>query len=81
MSNFHSAKSGYKIDSLLAQNKASFCVIDTDRVIAEKMADKYSFGFEELKKKEIQKLFHVVTVLKLEIEQMSGKASLDLLQK
>ena len=32
---FHSAKVGHKIDSILKHNKASFCVIDQDKVVPE----------------------------------------------
>ncbi len=30
---FHSAKSGHKLDSILRNNKASFCVIDRDEIV------------------------------------------------
>ena len=33
---FHSAKSGHKIDSIMRNEKASFCVIDQDEIIPEK---------------------------------------------
>ena len=32
---FHSAKSGHKLDSILKNPKASFCVIDKDQIIPE----------------------------------------------
>lgn len=32
---FHSAKSGHKIDAVLKNNKASFCVIDQDQIVPE----------------------------------------------
>ncbi len=33
---FHGAKSGHKIDSIKKNEKASFCVVDEDKVIPEK---------------------------------------------
>lgn len=33
---FHSAVSGHKIDALSRNNKASFCVVDQDRIVPEK---------------------------------------------
>lgn len=33
---FHGAKTGHKIDAILANEKASFCVIDQDEIIPEK---------------------------------------------
>ncbi len=30
---FHSAKSGHKLDSILRNNKSSFCVIDRDEIV------------------------------------------------
>lgn len=38
---FHSALSGHKIDALRASSHASFCVIDTDSVIPEKLTTAY----------------------------------------
>ena len=32
---FHSAKSGHKLDAIAAEPKASFCVIDQDRIVPE----------------------------------------------
>lgn len=32
---FHSAKSGHKIDAVLKNDKASFCVIDQDQIVPE----------------------------------------------
>ncbi len=32
---FHSAKSGHKLDAILQEEKASFCVIDQDRIVPE----------------------------------------------
>lgn len=34
---FHSAKSGHKIDAIRKNEKASFCVIDQDQIIPEKL--------------------------------------------
>ncbi|MCR5452541.1 MAG: pyridoxamine 5'-phosphate oxidase family protein [Lachnospiraceae bacterium] len=34
---FHGAKDGHKVDALRACDKASFCVIDADDVVAERM--------------------------------------------
>ena len=38
---FHGAKSGHKIDSMLRNDKVSFCVIDRDDVDSEKMTTLY----------------------------------------
>jgi uncharacterized protein len=38
---FHCAKEGHKIDSLLRNNKVSFCVIDQDQVIQKKLTTHY----------------------------------------
>jgi nitroimidazol reductase NimA-like FMN-containing flavoprotein (pyridoxamine 5'-phosphate oxidase superfamily) len=38
---FHCAKEGHKIDSILRNNKVSFCVIDQDQVIQEKLTTHY----------------------------------------
>lgn len=38
---FHSAKSGHKIDAVQANGKASFCVIDQDVVVPEKLTTYY----------------------------------------
>ena len=38
---FHCAKSGHKIDSILKQDKVSFCVIEKDQVIAETLTTHY----------------------------------------
>lgn len=38
---FHCAKTGHKIDAVMACNKASFCVIDQDQVIPEKYTTAY----------------------------------------
>ena len=34
---FHSAKSGHKIDAITQNSKASFCVIDQDLIVSEKL--------------------------------------------
>lgn len=33
---FHSAKNGHKIDAILQNNKASFCVVNKDQIVPEK---------------------------------------------
>lgn len=38
---FHGAKSGHKLDSMLANDKVSFCVIDKSDVDSEKMTTLY----------------------------------------
>lgn len=38
---FHSAKSGHKIDAVMREEKASFCVIDRDDVVPEKYTTSY----------------------------------------
>lgn len=65
---FHSAKVGHKIEAILHHNKASFCVIDQDEIIAEKYTTYYrsaiAFGKiqiiedEQLKYEVIQKLVY-----------------------
>lgn len=37
----HCAKEGHKIDAIKANNKVSFCVIDSDEVFAEKLTTLY----------------------------------------
>lgn len=38
---FHSAKAGHKIDAVQADERASFCVIDQDDVVPEKLTTYY----------------------------------------
>ena len=38
----HCAKSGHKIDSIMKNNKVSFCIVEKDTVIPEKFATNYS---------------------------------------
>lgn len=38
---FHCAKAGHKLDALLREPRASFCVIDQDKVIPEKYTTAY----------------------------------------
>lgn len=38
---FHGAKSGHKFDAICAQPKASFCVIDADKVVPEEYTTRY----------------------------------------
>lgn len=38
---FHCAKTGHKIDAIKANDKVSFCVIDRDEVVPERLATDY----------------------------------------
>ncbi len=38
---FHGAKSGHKHDAILSNDKASFCVIDKDEIVPQKVTDIY----------------------------------------
>jgi len=38
---FHCAKSGHKLDALLAEPKCSFCVVDADDVLPEKLTTNF----------------------------------------
>ena len=39
---FHCAKSGHKLDAIMREEKASFCVVDRDQVVPEKYTTYYS---------------------------------------
>ena len=38
---FHSSKDGYKLDAIKKHEKASFCVIDQDKIVPEKFTTHY----------------------------------------
>lgn len=38
---FHCAKSGHKLDAIMREEKASFCVIDQDQIVPEKYTTYY----------------------------------------
>lgn len=103
---FHSALNGHKIDALQANIKASFCVVEQDLVIPNKLtthyrsavafgklsvldgeeklnalyllSNRYSSDFPEHVKNEIDKLVDRVHIIKLTIEHLTGKASIEL---
>ena len=63
---FHSAKSGHKIDAIEKHEKASFCVIDQDRVAPEKFTTCFrsviAFGKAHLVE-DIDEIRRIATVL------------------
>lgn len=105
---FHGATSGHKLDAIRQNEKFSFCVIDQDEVIPEKLTSayrsvivfgkahileneaeirevaqilgqKYSPGMDELIDTEIKIYMHHMTVVRLDIEHMTGKIGKELL--
>ncbi len=74
---FHFAKEGHKIDSLVKNNKVSFCVIKTDQVIPEKFTTYYRsvivFGRARILSEDSEK--------KLALECLVEKYSPDLLSE
>ena len=38
---FHTAKAGHKIDSMISNNKVSFCVIDKDQIVPDEFTTYY----------------------------------------
>lgn len=105
---FHGATSGHKLDAIRQNEKFSFCVIDQDEVIPEKLTSayrsvivfgtahvledeteireaaralgqKYSPGMNELIDTEIKTYMHHMTVVRLDIEHMTGKIGKELL--
>ena len=106
---FHGAKSGHKLDAIISEPKASFCVIDRDDIVPEKyttyfrsaivfgkihipeddeekrnavdiLARKYRPGFDEERRKEIEREFPGLCVFVLDVEHMSGKQAIELVQ-
>lgn len=105
---FHGAASGHKLDAIRQNGKFSFCVIDRDEVIPEKLTSayrsviafgtahvlededeireaaqilgqKYSPGMDELINQEIETYMRHMAVVRLDIEHMTGKIGLELL--
>ena len=105
---FHCAKAGHKIDAIRREEKASFCVIDQDKVVSEEyttyfrsviafgrvrilenedekrkairiLTDKYSGdqGAEGMEK-EIETHFANLCMLQFDLEQLTGKESIEL---
>lgn len=106
---FHSANQGHKIDAIKNSGKASFCVVERDEVVPEKLttiyksaiafgrvriigdddeklaaleylAQKYSPSNCEKNRKEIDASWKTVCVIGLEIEHITGKASMELIK-
>lgn len=105
---FHSAKTGHKLDAIRRSSKASFCVVDQDEIVPEKLTSYFrsviafgriqEIGDEKEKQKALQSLaakyapnlaaqaigneiereWKRVAVLKLEVEQISGKEAIEL---
>ena len=104
---FHCAVTGHKLDAIKRNSKVSFCIIDKDDIVPEKittfyrsaivfgkikiieeptqkrniletLAKKYSPNNDEGVEKEINTLFKVACVLELNIDHMTGKESLEL---
>ena len=105
---FHFAKAGHKIDSILKNNKVSFCVIKTDDVIQktftthfrsvivfgrarmitedsekkyalECLVEKYSPDYIAEGQSEIEREWKLVNVAEVEIEHMTGKAAIEII--
>jgi len=105
---FHFAKAGHKIDSILKNNKVSFCVIKTDDVIQntfttyfrsvivfgrakiitedsekkyalECLVGKYSPDYIAEGQSEIVREWKLVNVAEVEIEHMTGKAAIEII--
>lgn len=104
---FHCAKEGHKIDSIIKNNKVSFCIVEQDNIMPqkyttyyrsiiafgkaqvlednskkryalEKLAAKYSPDYEQGRLQEIERLFKNVCIVKINIEHMTGKESIEL---
>lgn len=65
---FHCAKSGHKIDAMKQYNKASFCVIDRDDVVAEEYTSYFRsvivFGSVGFVKEEAERRFAIELLAK-----------------
>jgi len=75
---FHSAISGHKIEAIRNCNKASFCVIAQDDIIAEKYSPTQS---KTSTLHEITSSLNAVMVLCFNIEHLTGKQALGLVKK
>ena len=107
---FHFAKAGHKLDSIVRNNKVSFCVIQTDRVIQktftthfrsaivfgrarfltedsekkyalECLVEKYSPDYITEGQAEIERDWNRVYVAEVQIEHMTGKAAIEIINK
>jgi nitroimidazol reductase NimA-like FMN-containing flavoprotein (pyridoxamine 5'-phosphate oxidase superfamily) len=105
---FHFAKAGHKVDSIIRNNKVSFCVIKTDDVIQETftthfrsaivfgrariltedsekkyalecLVEKYSPTYIPQGRAEIEREWKVVCVAEVQIEHMTGKAAIEII--
>ncbi len=105
---FHFAKAGHKFDSIVRNNKVSFCVIKTDDVIQktftthfrsaivfgrarmltedsekkyalECLVEKYSPDYIAESQSEIEREWKLVSVAELQIEHMTGKAAIEII--
>jgi uncharacterized protein len=107
---FHFAKEGHKLDSIVKNNKVSFCVIKTDDVIPktftthfcsvivfgrariltediekkyalECLLEKYSPDYVTEGRSEIERELKLVRVAEVQIEHMTGKAAIEIINK
>lgn len=107
---FHFAKEGHKFDSILKNNKVSFCVIQTDNVIQktftthfrsaivfgrariltedsekkyalECLVKKYSPAYITEGQSEIEHSRNRVCVAEVQIEHMTGKAAIEIINQ
>lgn len=104
----HSANQGHKIDSIMNNDKVTFCVIEKDDVIQETftthfrsvsifgrariltddlqrrqalegLVEKYSPDFIKEGQTEIEKEWDRVSIIEIEIEHMTGKAAIEII--
>lgn len=106
---FHGAVTGHKLDAIAQNDKVSFCVIDQDQVIPEKLTtayrsviafgrarvledeaeirqaarwlgEKYNPGKGEDVDREIDQALSHMSVIRLDVEHMTGKEGIVLTQ-
>ena len=79
---FHCAKSGHKLDAIKNCDKVSFCVTDQEDEICsaiEKLAVKYNpADSKENRDSVIEKEYKAMCMVKIQIEHMTGKESVEL---
>lgn len=107
---FHFAKAGHKLDSIVKNNKVSFCVIQTDDVVQktftthfrsaivfgrarlltedsekkyalECLVEKYSPDYLTEGQSEIARDWNKVCVAEIQIEHMTGKAAIEIVNR
>jgi nitroimidazol reductase NimA-like FMN-containing flavoprotein (pyridoxamine 5'-phosphate oxidase superfamily) len=107
---FHFAKAGHKFDSIVKNNKVSFCVIQTDNVIQktftthfrsaivfgrariltedsekkyalECLVEKYAPNYITEGQSEIEHSWSRVCVAEVQIEHMTGKAAIEIINQ